>query len=173
MSLISTFANCLWVTSNYLESQRFGHALSCPFETQQELLRKYLDQNRDTAYGKAHRFSEIKSYREFDERVPLVNYEDLEPWIQRIVQGEDKVLANDPVTHLIPTAGSNGPRKLVPFTLSLQQDMNRAIYEPSHWSMDYGFISITSIRRVRLCLLVHFTRHAIRKDRGFIDSHWI
>jgi hypothetical protein len=127
MSLTSTFANCLWTASNYLGSQQFRRALNHPLETQQELLIKYLVHNCECAYGQKYHFSEIKSYKEFNERVPLVSYEDLEPWIQRIVQGEDKVLTNDPVTHLIPTAGSNGPRKLIPFTLGLQKDMNRAI----------------------------------------------
>ena len=106
---------------------RFQRALNHPAKTQIQLLHGYLAQNADTAYGNAHGFGEIKTYEEFSQRVPMVNYDDLKPWIERIMRGENLVLTSEPVTHLIPTSGSSGARKLIPFTAGLQREFNRAI----------------------------------------------
>src|SRR6202007_3158193 len=60
-------------------------------------------------------------------RVPLAEYEALVPWIERIKRGEANVLTQEPVTHLVPTSGSTGARKLIPFTTGLQCEFNAAI----------------------------------------------
>ena len=66
-------------------------------------------------------------------RVPIVEYENAAPWIDRICGGEPRVLTSEHVTHLIPTSGSTGARKLIPFTAGLQREFNRAI---SPWIAD-------------------------------------
>ncbi|EEF61888.1 GH3 auxin-responsive promoter [Pedosphaera parvula Ellin514] len=80
-----------------------------------------------TAFGKAHGFQDIQSYTDFAEKVPLTDYDALLPWIDRIRQGEQCVLTNEPVTHLVPTSGTTGARKLIPFTKGLQREFNAAI----------------------------------------------
>src|SRR4051812_39584181 len=56
-----------------------------------------------------------------------MDYESLKPWIERISRGERKVLTHDPVTRLVPTSGSSGGGKWIPFTERLQQEFNTAI----------------------------------------------
>jgi len=75
----------------------------------------------------AHKFDSIRTYEDFARRVPLMDYESLSPWIERIHRGEANVLTCDPVTRLVPTSGSCGGRKLIPFTARLQQEFNAAI----------------------------------------------
>jgi len=120
-------ANSLWLASNVPAWQRFRRALRNPGEVQLQLLRQYLAKNADTAWGKAHYFREIRNYGEFTRRIPLRSYDDLEPWIARIKRGEKRVLTADRVTHLIPTSGSSGARKLIPFTADLQREFNAGI----------------------------------------------
>lgn len=127
MNLSAAIANSLWTASNVPALIQFRRALNRPTETQMQLLRGYLTRNADTAYGKAHGFGKIKNYEEFARRVPVVDYDDLEPWIARIMRGENRVLTSEPVTRLIPTSGSSGARKLIPFTAGLQREFNRAI----------------------------------------------
>jgi hypothetical protein len=127
MNLAATIANSLWLASNLPASMHFRRALNHPAGTQMHLLRGYLARNADTAFGKAHGFAEIKSHEEFVRRVPLRHYDDLNPWIERIKRGENSVLTSDPVTHLIPTGGSSGARKLIPFTTGLQREFHYAI----------------------------------------------
>ena len=106
---------------------RFQRALHNPEGAQKRLLRRYLSQNADTSFGKAHGFGKIQTYQDFAQRVPLMDYDNLQPWIARVAKGEYSVLTRDPVTHLIPTSGSTGGRKLIPFTAGLQSEFNAAI----------------------------------------------
>jgi hypothetical protein len=150
MNCSATIANSLWIGSSLPSLAKFRRALDKPAEVQSALLRNLLGCNGDCAYGRAHHFREICNYDEFVRRVPLVDYDDIEPWIERIRRGETRVLTNDPVTHLIPTSGSTGARKLIPFTAGLQRELNRAIgpwiaglawqcpqilFGPAYWSI--------------------------------------
>jgi len=150
MNWPATIANSLWIGSSFPAWRKFQRALHQPAEGQQGLLRRMLAVNEDCAYGRAHGFGEIKSYEDFARLVPLVDYEDLKPWIDRIRRGESRVLTTEAVTHLIPTSGSTGARKLIPFTAGLQQQFDMAIspwmvglarqqpsilFGPAYWSI--------------------------------------
>ena len=106
---------------------RFRRALRKPRETQLAILKSLLDENRETAFGRKHRFGEVRTYSEFAERVPTQEYENLSPWIERIMEGEQNVLTRERVTHLIPTSGTSSGRKLIPFTARLQRELDAAI----------------------------------------------
>jgi len=123
----AAIANALWSASNLPAYVRFCRALDHPEPVQTQKLRSFLKQNARTAFGKAHQFEKISSYKEFTARVPLADYESFVPWIDRIMRGEANVLTQESVTHLVPTSGSRGARKLVPFTCGLQDEFNAAI----------------------------------------------
>ena len=123
----ATIANSAWVGSSLPAWRAFRRALHRPAETQWNLLRNLLANNSDCDYGRAHGFGRIKDYADFARRVPLVDYENLVPWIDRIREGDQGGLTAAKVTHLIPTSGSTGARKLIPFTRQLQGQFNRAI----------------------------------------------
>jgi hypothetical protein len=127
MPFTATIANTLWTGSNLPAYRRFRRALREPRAAQRNKLRCLLEQNRDTAFGKAHGFYKIDRYEEFIRRVPLADYAALEPWISRVRHGEANVLTRAPITHLIPTSGSTGARKLIPFGIELQREFNAAV----------------------------------------------
>jgi hypothetical protein len=127
MSITTAIANLSWLASGLPASVRFRRALDYPAETQKRLLCDYLTRNADSEFGRAYGFAEIRNYQEFGRRIPLSDYEDLQPFIERIRAGESRVLTAEPATHLVPTSGSSGARKLIPFTASLQREFNRAI----------------------------------------------
>ncbi len=120
-------ANAAWLATSIPAWQCFRRALVRPAETQADILRRLLASNAESAYGRAHGFEKIRNYGQFRERVPIVDYDDLAPWIARIVRGEKSVLTCEPVTRLVPTSGSTGGRKLIPYTASFQRELNRAI----------------------------------------------
>jgi hypothetical protein len=127
MRLSATIANSLWIASGVLSWQRFQKALRDPAAAQLGWLRRHLERNAGSAFAREHRLEGVRSYEEFTGRVPLVDHEEIAPRIKRIQNGETSVLTVDPVTHLIPTGGSSGPRKLIPFTKGLQRDFDQAI----------------------------------------------
>ncbi len=106
---------------------RFRRALHRPEIVQEYKLRRYLEHSAHTAFGKAHGFNTIRNYEEFAQRVPLADYDSFTPWIARVRRGETNVLTHERVTHLIPTSGSTGARKLIPFTAGLQREFDAAI----------------------------------------------
>jgi hypothetical protein len=126
-------ANCAWLAASVPAWLRFNHALHHPEKYQRQILSGLLSRNADSAYGRAHGFSEIRSYEEFRDRVPVVDYDALEPWIARIMRGEPSVLTTEPVTRLLPTSGSTGGRKLIAFTATFQRELNAAI---GPWMVD-------------------------------------
>jgi hypothetical protein len=101
--------------------------LQNPRRAQHELLQRLVRDNAASAFGRAHRFDQIASPAQFAARVPIVEYEQLEPWIERIMRGEHSVLTREPVQRLIPTSGSSRGRKLIPFTGRLQREFSAAI----------------------------------------------
>jgi hypothetical protein len=125
--MTASIANSLWLATSLPAVLAFRRALGDPGRAQNALLRRYLAQNADTAFGRQHDFSKIKSYDEFTRWVPLHDYDDLRPWMDRIQRGEQKILTAERVTHFIPTSGSSSARKLIPFTAGLQGEFNRAI----------------------------------------------
>ena len=127
MQTAAAIANTLWVGSALPALTSFRHALNHPARTQENILRRLLAANAACAFGRAHDFDRLRTYAEFARQVPAADYAAFAPWIDRIRAGEPGVLTTDPVTHLIPTGGSTGARKLIPFTAGLQAEFNRAI----------------------------------------------
>ncbi len=125
--MIAAIANAAWLAASSPAWARFLRALRNPQAAQQEVLSAMIARNALCAYGRAHRFDSICNYQQFRERVPIVEYETLEPWVHRVMKGEQGVLTTDSVTRLVPTGGSSGGRKLIPYTASFQRQMNAAI----------------------------------------------
>ena len=74
----------------------FRRALNAPAVAQSAILQRILRENAATAYGRTHDFSAIHSTHEYAQRVPLVDYDALVPWIDRIARGEPRALTAEP-----------------------------------------------------------------------------
>jgi len=71
---------------------------------------------KNTAFGKAHRFDTIRSYEEFKRNVPVVDYEDLRPYIDRVIKGEKDVLWPGKPAYLAKTSGTTSGVKYIPIS---------------------------------------------------------
>ena len=89
-----------------------------PMEENGRLLKKIIRKNRNTEYGKAHDFAGIRSLEDFRNRVPLSEYEDFSPYIERMKNGEGNLLTREPVLGYSRTSGSSGIPKYIPSTRS-------------------------------------------------------
>ena len=98
---------------------RFERALRGCAAAQAARLRELVTSNADTAYGRAHRFDAISSVRDWQGRVPIVDYDDLESWVRRATAGEPRVLTAAPILVFERTGGSTAANKLVPYTARL------------------------------------------------------
>jgi hypothetical protein len=80
-----------------------------------------------SAPGRKHRYGKLRTIEPFQESVPIVSYDSLEPWIERIRHGEQGVLTAEPVVALEKTSGSSAAAKYVPYTRSLLREFGQAI----------------------------------------------
>ena len=106
--------------------RRFDRAAQRCEAAQHERLRLLVRHNAATAYGRAHRFNAVSSVREWQDRVPLVGYEEIAPWVGRVADGEAGVLTAAPVRIFERTTGSTSGPKRVPYTDGLLAEFGAA-----------------------------------------------
>ena len=70
--------------------------------------------NADTAYGKDHGFSKMKTREDFLRMHPLTTYERFRSYVDRIAQGEKNVLTSDEVIFLANSSATTGNIKRYP-----------------------------------------------------------
>ena len=126
-------ANVLWLAGGLADARRFRAALANPEEAQRSWLRRQLVRHSRSEWGQRHEFGSIHDVATYARRVPLTVYDDVEHFVRRIANGERDVLSCGPVTHLAPTSGSTGARKLIPFTTGLTEAFNAAVHP---WMLD-------------------------------------
>jgi hypothetical protein len=73
-------------------------------------------QAKNTSFGKDHQFDQIKTYEDFKRLVPIKDYEQLSPYIKRVVDGEDNVLWPGKPTYLTKTSGTTSGVKYIPIS---------------------------------------------------------
>jgi hypothetical protein len=119
--------NSLPVAGFRRAAHHFDSALANPEEVQRKLLLNLLKQNQGCAFGRQYGFESISAAREYQDRVPIVTYDDLLPWIERIKSGERKILTSDPVLAFEKSSGSASAAKYVPYTQTLRMQFQSAL----------------------------------------------
>ncbi len=124
--MLVTALNVAWAASRRASVRKFNAALANPERAQASWLAKFLKANAQTAYGRAHGYGDLHSVTGFQQRVPVVDYEALSPWVERIADGEPGVLTYEPVKMLERTSGTSAAAKLIPYTAGLLGDFGAA-----------------------------------------------
>ncbi|RKR83973.1 GH3 auxin-responsive promoter [Mucilaginibacter gracilis] len=83
---------------------------------QQQVFLKLIAQAKNTAFGIDHNFSDIKTYADFKRNVPIRDYEDLRPYIDRMVHGDEDVLWPGKPSYLAKTSGTTSGVKYIPIS---------------------------------------------------------
>src|SRR5215203_5395825 len=105
----------LW-TRAPLTLRKFAAVTRSPVESRDRLLREILRTNAGSAFGRRHGFDGITSFPQFQRRVPVAQYEDLEPYITRAMNGEPNQLTKHPPVLFTTTSGTTGASKYIPMT---------------------------------------------------------
>ena len=102
---------------------RIEHWVNNPIAAQREVLQDLITHGQFTQFGRKHQFSEIFNIRKFKEAVPIQEYEDLKPYIDQIMAGEESVLWNTPVEWFAKSSGTtNDKSKYIPITKESIED---------------------------------------------------
>ncbi|MDR6809273.1 hypothetical protein J2Y45_000026 [Dyadobacter sp. BE34] len=69
-----------------------------------------------TQFGKDHFFKDIHSYSDFREAVPVHDYEDLKPYVEKIKSGESDILWPGKPLYFAKTSGTTSGTKYIPIS---------------------------------------------------------
>jgi len=83
---------------------------------QQQTLKQLIDCAKQTAFGSDHHFGSIHTYEDFKKNVPVRDYEELRPYIDRAVAGEENVLWPGKPAYLTKTSGTTSGVKYIPIS---------------------------------------------------------
>ena len=83
---------------------------------QQKVFEELIKNGKKTAFGRDHLFKNINSYDAFSDQIPIRDYEDLKPYIERIKKGESDVLWPGKPKYFAKTSGTTSGVKYIPLT---------------------------------------------------------
>jgi hypothetical protein len=94
-----------------------------PYDVQDELLKKLLQSAKGTEFGRKYDFDSINSYEQFAERVPVSSYEDMFPYIERLMRGEQNILWPSEIKWFSKSSGTTNARsKFIPVSTEALED---------------------------------------------------
>ena len=86
-----------------------------PQDAQREVLQDLVTAAQYTEFGKKYSFSTLFNIRSFKQTVPVHEYEDMKPYIQRIMEGEQNILWNTPIYWFAKSSGTTSDKsKFIP-----------------------------------------------------------
>lgn len=110
-----------------------------PIKVQQEVLLELIEGVKDTAFGRDHDLSHVKTYEDFKQRVPVRDYEGLKPYIERVKKGEEDVLWKGKPIYFAKTSGTTSGVKYIPITKeSIPNHINSARDAILHYVHETG-----------------------------------
>lgn len=94
-----------------------------PLDAQREVLQDLVTSAQYTEFGRKYNFSELFNVKAFKDAVPIHEYDDLKPYIERIMQGEQNILWNTPIYWFAKSSGTTSDKsKFIPISEESLQD---------------------------------------------------
>ncbi|MGE5107827.1 MAG: GH3 auxin-responsive promoter family protein [Sphingobacteriales bacterium] len=86
-----------------------------PVAAQREVLQHLVTSAQYTEFGKKHKFSDLFNLHSFKQAIPIQDYDDVKPYIERMMNGEENVLWNTPVKWFAKSSGTTSDKsKFIP-----------------------------------------------------------
>ncbi|MFD2572480.1 GH3 auxin-responsive promoter family protein [Spirosoma soli] len=87
-----------------------------PADAQQRWFKRLVDGGRTTIFGRDHHFKDVETVSDFQQAVPVRDYEDLKPYIEQILAGGTDVLWKGKPLYFAKTSGTTSGTKYIPIT---------------------------------------------------------
>ena len=110
---IKSFAAKIFASYIRIKIDRWA---SRPEEVQKKVFKNLLKQAENTLFGRDHDFKSIKNYKDFAELVPIRDYEELKPYVDKMVSGEPDILWPGKPLYYAKTSGTTSGAKFIPLT---------------------------------------------------------
>ncbi|WP_313000600.1 GH3 auxin-responsive promoter family protein [Chryseobacterium gleum] len=83
---------------------------------QENLLLSLVHTAQKTLFGREHDFENIHTVKEFQDRIPVADYEDLKPYIERVKKGQANILWTETPEYFAKTSGTTSGSKYIPIS---------------------------------------------------------
>lgn len=94
---------------------RIENWINNPIATQYEVFKHLITSAQYTEIGRKYGFERLYTIKSFKESVPIHEYEDLKPYIERTMQGEQNLIWNTPITWFAKSSGTTSDKsKFIP-----------------------------------------------------------
>ena len=113
MATLKALAAKVFASIIYNKTQKWA---SNPVETQNEVFKNLIASAKNTQFGKDHKFDLIQNYKDFIKNVPVRDYEDLKPYVERVVKGDADILWPGKPLYFAKTSGTTSGAKYIPLT---------------------------------------------------------
>jgi hypothetical protein len=119
MEVINTFMT--WLFKNRIN--QIDKFKKYPIDVQQELFFELVKAARKTDFGKKHGFSDIRTYSDFANQVPVHDYEQMKPYIEETMRGKQNVIWPSTISWFSKSSGTTGGRsKFIPVSQEALED---------------------------------------------------
>lgn len=116
-----------------------------PINTQDKVFAELIAKGSKTKFGKDHKFEEINSHGDFVRQVPIRDYEELKPYVEKVVKGNESILWPGKPKYFAKTSGTTSGVKYIPITkesIKYQIEASRnAILNYIHETGNSGFVN--------------------------------
>src|SRR6218665_430756 len=110
---IKSIAAKIFAKKIYNKTQKWA---TNPVATQQKVFKDLIRQAKNTKFGKDHGFENIKSHADFAAKVPVRDYEELKPYVDQMVAGNENILWPGKPLYFAKTSGTTSGAKYIPLT---------------------------------------------------------
>jgi hypothetical protein len=83
---------------------------------QENILQQLIKVGKGTEYGKSVGLDKVTKYEEFTQAIPIQDYEQMRPWIDKIKEGKHNILWKGRPIYLAKTSGTTSGTKYIPIT---------------------------------------------------------
>ncbi len=106
-----------------LRMWRIESWMNNPVAAQREVLQDLVTTAQYTQFGHQYKFAKLFNLRDFKNTVPVQEYDELKPYIERMMQGEENVLWPTPVTWFAKSSGTTSDKsKFIPVSDESMKD---------------------------------------------------
>lgn len=103
--------------------QQVEYAMLNAAETQQRTLKNLIETAQNTHWGKLYDYKSIKTPADFAARVPVSTYEELKPFIERTMKGEQNILWPSEIKWFAKSSGTTDDKsKFIPVSYEALED---------------------------------------------------
>lgn len=94
-----------------------------PLDAQREVLQDLVTSAQYTEFGRKYNLSNLFNVRNLKSAIPIHEYEDLKPYIERIMNGEQNILWNTPIYWFAKSSGTTSAKsKFIPISKESLED---------------------------------------------------